>query len=1312
MDFTEEHGEALLRGPAPQCAEDIEVHQIPNCKVDASIFLTGPVNCAVDCVGAERYNTLSQRNLQASEVFYDESVDVLDPASSTAFLSSSRASPCFLSSEIALAVPSMLKASIEDPSFATDESSTLVASFNTSDDSLTEHLYSYGDDVENTYLTWQTHNQTGNSTPPFFHATPYNFFTSLPYPDCGELSMPESEGNAFVHPEDLKETISTQLHPGGDKGSSVTPRRIPPPPDSGYGSKCHPDIFSSCHERSITRDLSTPLMNDSEARTSYSVASAVKRSPAQQYIIELASGIHHELVRHSSIKAWQSLPPILPEVIKSFAIQIGLNSSSQTNRSIMYFIHKRGRQIGTQLMSNFEDEADIDEPPREDTSDHMAGMSVEDKLRLWNSKMDVSCPSPPQQDRFEGIEDAEEDTLGPAAMSDFRSIVLSGSAFHWLIARLRNEMSLQWDQDNFRIDTRREIRKAILECLPTGRISKKNPPKTHTVKFRLLEWPFVAASSWQCVDLEQGVFVRRPTFESLIVVYCKDGSQAIPLKNYLEQVWPSSWVSLLNLLLPVMHYFEDHSPNKPCIVELVHSSSASLRATFEGEHLVVTVQGSSYLIAEFGEQLAWLSAAVSRHYDGSIAYRTPVVFRQDVQETMLSEDVVGFDITVREEVKDSLTLEEVRWTKILDRRFVVMAGFPILSRPVSLAGIEVPWGVLQDYIGEYNLTIGKGRVLLEGTYKTIALVSGQEDVYLWQNISNGRKPCCLSTEGLDIREPWAYLLALQQGRHILDPNDAPIDPDLCLHQMDVASTPDSSDRAQQTLRIENRSGTLRRASNTPTMGNNDLRSFIDLTADEGTPTEPSSQVDITDIANKSETSIESDFLSMSELSVEITIPRLSENDPIFDVVKEVALSLLALHSFQTRGKTTGGGDGFSSVTLATTQGQAPLSTGGQPLAKGKRKAGEGIESEQDRKRTCVGKKQELTLACPFWKLDTLKHHNCAKRKLTRVRDVKQHLNRNHTPKHYCQRCLRLFENDIALRQHVSDETGWSCTLATPDSLNGISHEQSRKLHKKSTSSQSDERQWFAIWEILFPGKARPRSAYMDPEISEDLQAFQEHLDARAGPVLHEALESAGLLQGITTEEETILVQRVISQALFGMQREWLSSRTLISQAPNSASSFAQTPRSNIHAGTPAASLADSGIALGQHTSFNVQPTGSYGPLPLIEETSTYQPSSVVSMPEALTGPLLHDFTEPIPSILSNLTTGPFYWGQTDGSYEEGLPLNNFATTTHANMNFAPLLHVGMPCFNVGGTETQTEVTGIPRNQEEPRVSQSPTSSSS
>ncbi|OHE99958.1 hypothetical protein CORC01_04859 [Colletotrichum orchidophilum] len=994
----------------------------------------------------------------------------------------------------------------------------------------------------------------------------------------------------------------------------------------------------------------------------------------------------------------------------------------------MYFLHKRRCQIVTQLMLTFEDETDVDDTPREAISDDVGGMSVEEKLRLWANKMDVTCVSPPQQDRFQGIEDTEEDTLGPVAMPEYRSIVLSGNAFQWLVACLKTEMSLQCDQDHSGNNTRREIRQAILECLPTGRISKKNSPKIHTVRFRLLEWPFIAASAWQPMDREAELFVRRPTFESIIVAYCKDGGQAISIKRYLAQVWPSTWSSLLNLLLPVMDYFEDHSPHEPCIgtsislslsweyeaenfiVDLVHNYCTNLRATFEGNHLVVTVQAPSYLIAEFGEQLAWLSAAVSRHFDGPIAHRTPAIFRKSVDEARYCEDLIGFDIAVEEEVKKCLTPQEARWTQVLDRRFVAIAGFPVLSRPAKLPGTEVSWEILEAFLGEYNFMNREGQVFLEGSDKTVALVKYHREVYLWRNVSSGERPCCHSTgeskdDFTDVMV--CELLKFQISRHILDSVDeAAIGTNPYFHDKEATSAPGFSNRMHWTTPGQNLSRITGRVLNTSTTGKDDEHSIIDLTLDGPSPKDASCHFDVTD---KSETSFESDLLSISDLSDEASLPRLSENDPVFLVIKDVALTLLTKHRFQTRGKTTGGGGVPASVASTNPQGQAlPLNSEQLP-AKGKRKVADELDSEQgSKKKIYSAKKQEPTLACPFWKLDPLQHHNCARRKLTRVRDVKQHLNRGHTPKHYCQRCLRLFADDYALCQHVSDENGWTCPLSAPDTLNGVSHEQSRKLHRKSAPSLSDENQWFAIWEILFPGKTRPRSAYMNPEISEDLEAFQQHLDSRAGPVLHQALELAGLLEGITTEEETQLVQRVISQALFRMQRDWLSSRSLIPQATNSVASFVQTPRSNIHAssfGTPAASSADSGIALGpQNDSVNIQLAGSHGPLPSNADALAGQHSSFASAPQTLGGTL--DFTQPTLSGLSNLPTEAFHWGQTDRPYEAGLAAADFAVMTHDHMSFAAL---DIPCFDVGGTEAQIELARMEGNAEELRSPRTHTS---
>ncbi|KAK1705867.1 hypothetical protein BDP67DRAFT_387402, partial [Colletotrichum lupini] len=227
--------------------------------------------------------------------------------------------------------------------------------------------------------------------------------------------------------------------------------------------------------------------------------------------------------------------------------------------------------------------------------------------------------------------------------------------------------------------------------------------------------------------------------------------------------------------------------------------------------------------------------------------------------------------------------------------------------------------------------------------------------------------------------------------------------------------------------------------------------------------------------------------------------------------------------------------------------------------------------------------QQLTLACPFWKFNTDKYHVCVTKKLTRVRDVKQHLKRSHTPEHYCQRCFKIFANEDSLRGHVSNPEGWTCLLNETGALDGISHEQSRNLHRKSAPGQTDENQWFAIWDILFPGKTKPRSAYMNPDMCEELSAFQEHLNYNAAQIVQDSLETAGFLWHLTTEEESQNLRRVVNEALYAMQQEWISNRTTMRPIASARHSHHQSHPGNSQPVRGLTTPTDSGIGLESQT---------------------------------------------------------------------------------------------------------------------------------
>lgn len=150
------------------------------------------------------------------------------------------------------------------------------------------------------------------------------------------------------------------------------------------------------------------------------------------------------------------------------------------------------------------------------------------------------------------------------------------------------------------------------------------------------------------------------------------------------------------------------------------------------------------------------------------------------------------------------------------------------------------------------------------------------------------------------------------------------------------------------------------------------------------------------------------------------------------------------------------------------------------------------------------------LACPFWKLDSHAHRNCFRMKCSRIADVKYHLSRKHRQpaSEYCQRCWIAFQNDAHKRAHLSDDSGQRCRYDPAARPVGIDNTMAAALHKKSNPKQSTEDQWFAIWEIVFPGQPRPSSPYIDDGLTEDATQLQELIVNRWPSILASILDGA------------------------------------------------------------------------------------------------------------------------------------------------------------------------------------------------------------
>ncbi|KAI9164160.1 hypothetical protein HJFPF1_05799 [Paramyrothecium foliicola] len=127
-----------------------------------------------------------------------------------------------------------------------------------------------------------------------------------------------------------------------------------------------------------------------------------------------------------------------------------------------------------------------------------------------------------------------------------------------------------------------------------------------------------------------------------------------------------------------------------------------------------------------------------------------------------------------------------------------------------------------------------------------------------------------------------------------------------------------------------------------------------------------------------------------------------------------------------------------------------------------------------RQQPCDDKKFSF-LACPFYKRDGHRYYACLTYQLRRPKDVKQHLYRRHCqPEFYCSRCFELFQNASERDEHTRSA---SCTALPEPHFDGISAAQKKQLAQGSKRSESQEDQWYRMWDIIFPGHARPSSVY-------------------------------------------------------------------------------------------------------------------------------------------------------------------------------------------------------------------------------------------
>lgn len=98
---------------------------------------------------------------------------------------------------------------------------------------------------------------------------------------------------------------------------------------------------------------------------------------------------------------------------------------------------------------------------------------------------------------------------------------------------------------------------------------------------------------------------------------------------------------------------------------------------------------------------------------------------------------------------------------------------------------------------------------------------------------------------------------------------------------------------------------------------------------------------------------------------------------------------------------------------------------------------------------------------------------------------------------YCPKCWQTFNSEESRDGHIRTDSCFSQEqqAAAPVLLPGVTAAQQEQLDRRVDKKLSKADQWFSMYAILFPDCPRPRSPYVESDLSAELLSFQRFMGA-------------------------------------------------------------------------------------------------------------------------------------------------------------------------------------------------------------------------
>ncbi|KAL9087250.1 MAG: hypothetical protein Q9165_006744 [Trypethelium subeluteriae] len=286
----------------------------------------------------------------------------------------------------------------------------------------------------------------------------------------------------------------------------------------------------------------------------------------------------------------------LPHLLRGFALQLRVDppSSSQcTAESVRTFILSH---VGL-IAGAFEKIWAFEENCERQTGNSNT-ISSRNRIHDWLQDHEALGEN---ADAYEGTRVGGLSTQQPVVPEeklDFRAVLLSDPiVYQWLLKNLRKEIRMVPADP----DLVGNLRDRILNFISAP--STSNNGSTLSASLEVLEF---------CLDWDPFTFIREQNYPgpphkaigtAITLTGSADDAQALTCEQYMQQMWPSSGQYVLSLVKDIIQ-------REGALSGQILPNGTSLTGSYAQSLLTVMVRGDMHSIAEVGEQLAWLGAAL------------------------------------------------------------------------------------------------------------------------------------------------------------------------------------------------------------------------------------------------------------------------------------------------------------------------------------------------------------------------------------------------------------------------------------------------------------------------------------------------------------------------------------------------------------------------------------------------------------------------------------------------------------------------------------------------------------------------------